>query len=87
MEVESGDDYAVDEVERNDESGIFVVAAEGGGISRVLFYPTVIADYQARLARGIKAEQIAGKMKKLCGDMDSQAAWSGTEGVLKIMPR
>src|SRR5256884_6992083 len=42
------DDYAVDEIERNDRSCIFIVETDGYAISRLLLYPTVIQDFQAR---------------------------------------
>jgi hypothetical protein len=36
------------------------------GISRILFHPTLIADCQARLARGADAVRIGEKMERLC---------------------
>src|SRR5512135_977598 len=60
------DDYAVDEVERNDESFIFTVDAENGKTRSVTLTPTIITNFQARLATGYRAELIASKMRELC---------------------
>lgn len=78
------DDYAVDEVERNDESFIFVIEADGAQPKRLLLHPTVIREYQARLARGAEAEAIAGKMQRLCADFDTPAIWRREEHVLEM---
>src|SRR5882762_8826448 len=55
------DDYAVDEVERNDESFAFVVQTEGQHVNRVRAFPTIIRDFQARRPPGGQAEAIAAK--------------------------
>jgi poly-gamma-glutamate capsule biosynthesis protein CapA/YwtB (metallophosphatase superfamily) len=60
------DDYAVDEIERNDESFIFIFETSESGISRILLHPTLIAACQARLARGADAVRIGEKMERLC---------------------
>ena len=78
------DDYAVDEVERNDESFIFVLETEGGKIQKLQLYPTIIAEFQARLAKSTKAEVIAGKMQKLCEGFATQAVWEQEEACLEI---
>jgi poly-gamma-glutamate capsule biosynthesis protein CapA/YwtB (metallophosphatase superfamily) len=44
------DDYAVDEVVRNDESFVFTLEMNGARLSRMVLHPTVIADCHARLA-------------------------------------
>jgi len=41
------DDYAVDELERNAQSFLFVVELEGDRVHRLLLYPTVIGEFQA----------------------------------------
>jgi poly-gamma-glutamate capsule biosynthesis protein CapA/YwtB (metallophosphatase superfamily) len=60
------DDYAVDEIERNDESFIFIFEMSASGISRILLHPTLIADCQTRLARDADAVRIDEKMERLC---------------------
>lgn len=78
------DDYAVDEVERNDESFIFVVETDGAQPRRLLLHPTVIREYQARLARGAEAQAIAHKMQRLCAEMGTTATWREPEHVLEM---
>ena len=60
------DDYAVDEVERNDQSFIFMVEFKHYKFKKLTLFPTVIRDCQARLAEGSEAEKILSKMKNLC---------------------
>jgi len=46
------DDYAVDPLERNDQSFLFVVETDNHTIARLKLYPTVIRDMQANKAAG-----------------------------------
>jgi poly-gamma-glutamate synthesis protein (capsule biosynthesis protein) len=78
------DDYAVDEVERNDESFIFVVQTEGQRIVRVLAFPTIIQEFQARRAHGRQAEAIAGKMALLCQELGTDSTWNAGPERLEI---
>ncbi|HEV8534945.1 MAG TPA: CapA family protein [Candidatus Limnocylindria bacterium] len=78
------DDYAVDEVERNDQSFIFVVETADGGIQRMQLYPIVIRNLQARLARGPELEEIAFKMMVLCKEFGTVAVWRGKKECLEI---
>jgi poly-gamma-glutamate capsule biosynthesis protein CapA/YwtB (metallophosphatase superfamily) len=78
------DDYAVDPVERNDESGIFVVETDGPVVRRVLVHPTFIGDFQAQLARGSLAERIALRMRGLCALLGTEAEWRGD--ALEVIP-
>ncbi|MEM5811844.1 MAG: CapA family protein [Candidatus Aenigmatarchaeota archaeon] len=57
------DDYAVDEIERNDESFIFVWDTEKNIFE---LYPTMIENFQARLAKDKEKEIIMAKMIRLC---------------------
>jgi hypothetical protein len=59
------DDYAVDEVERNDRSFIFMVEIRAGRIGGLRLQATVIRDLQARLAKGEEAEEIGLKMSSV----------------------
>lgn len=79
------DDYAVDDIERNDESFIFLVEADDEGVKRMLLFPTMIIRFQARLARGFLAEEIAIKMKNLCREFNTRARWIEDEGCLEIL--
>lgn len=60
------DDYAVDEIERNDESFIFVVEKEPGQDCKLALYPTCIDRFQAVMAPTLRREAIMAKMKSLC---------------------
>ena len=84
------DDYAVDEIERNDESFIYVVDANaggaegGGGIRSVHLYPTVIDDFHASLAKGDRALSISKKMQRLCLEFNTPSSWNAGKGRLEI---
>ncbi|MBI5454692.1 MAG: CapA family protein [Deltaproteobacteria bacterium] len=79
------DDYAVDEVERNDESFIFAFDWEGY-VKGIRLYPTIITDFHAELAPYPRAELIAGKMKTLAGEFGLESEWIEDEGCLSIRP-
>lgn len=68
------DDYAVDDIERNDESLIFTLEVDNGQPRRLVLYPTVIEDFQARLA-GPRSKSIAAKMGALCREMGTKILW------------
>jgi poly-gamma-glutamate synthesis protein (capsule biosynthesis protein) len=78
------DDYAVDEIERNDESFIFLVTIEKKQVSQIDLYPTLIENFQARLATGNEAENIALKMQTLCAEWQTPAEWQEKEKSLRI---
>jgi poly-gamma-glutamate synthesis protein (capsule biosynthesis protein) len=80
------DDYAVDELERNDQSFLFVLELEGDRVRRLLLYPTVIGEFQARRACPDAAEAIANRMAVLCAELRTQATWQAEEQVLVIEP-
>jgi poly-gamma-glutamate capsule biosynthesis protein CapA/YwtB (metallophosphatase superfamily) len=70
------DDYAVDAIERNDESFVFVVEMDGRVARGLRLYPTLIHDFQARRASGGKGRQIAEKMQRLCRAFQTPATWN-----------
>ncbi|HEU0026867.1 MAG TPA: CapA family protein [Ktedonobacterales bacterium] len=78
------DDYMVDEVERNDESGVFALEWEAGETRAVRVYPTIIADCQARLARGSQAEAIGARLRRLCEERGTAAVWDAAERALLL---
>ncbi|MDP2690365.1 MAG: CapA family protein [Deltaproteobacteria bacterium] len=78
------DDYAVDEIERNDESFIFIVETEGDRITGMSLRPTVITDFQARLAATPRAGLIASRMETLCGEFRTRTRWDAEKGRLEI---
>jgi poly-gamma-glutamate capsule biosynthesis protein CapA/YwtB (metallophosphatase superfamily) len=81
------DDYAVDEMDRNDESFIFLIETSDDKTFRLWLYPTLINDSQARLAGRNEARKIATKMVTLCKELNTVAIWHGKEGVLEISGR
>ncbi|MBI4454288.1 MAG: CapA family protein [Acidobacteria bacterium] len=78
------DDYAVDPVERNDHSFIFMFEIDGSRIRYIQLYPTVIRDFQARLATESEAEQITARMHALCLGFGTQAQWHLEQRYLEI---
>jgi poly-gamma-glutamate capsule biosynthesis protein CapA/YwtB (metallophosphatase superfamily) len=78
------DDYAVDEKERNDESFIFLIETSDNKTLRLWLYPTLINDYQARLAGRNEAKKIVTKMETLCKELNTLAIWHEKESVLEI---
>lgn len=80
------DDYAVDPVERNDRSFVFVLRTEGAVPTGLRLHPTEIIRFQARLARGHAAE-IAHEMARRCAMLGTRAVWDDDERCLVIRLR
>lgn len=78
------DDYAVDEIERNDRSCIFLLEIVDKRITRLLLYPTIIQDFQARLASNSEREAIVTKMRQLCQDLHTTTTWNAQENALEL---
>jgi poly-gamma-glutamate synthesis protein (capsule biosynthesis protein) len=78
------DDYAVDEIERNDRSLIFVVETDSHSIFRLFLYPTVIQNFQAMRANGAEKKAIVAKMQRLCADLNTPVTWDEKEERLEI---
>lgn len=78
------DDYAVDEIERNDESFIYMLETEDATPRRLRLYPTVIRNFQARRAGVVLGQHIAGKMQRLCRAFHTPAAWCEEEENLAV---
>jgi poly-gamma-glutamate synthesis protein (capsule biosynthesis protein) len=77
------DDYAVDEIERNDQSFLFVAETEKNQIRTLKLYPTVIRNCQARLAGSPEREEIIQKMQHLCAQLHTRTCWQ-KDGYLEI---
>ncbi len=80
------DDYAVDEIQRNDESFIFMVDIEHGRLLRLRLYPTIIADFQARQAPPARTSTMIKMMQQRCAAFDTVTAWRPRQGYLEIIP-
>ena len=78
------DDYAVNEVERNDQSLIFVLEVDGPRVLRLRLRPTVIAHGQARLATGSRARQILRKARELSEAEGTRVELSRDEGLIRL---
>jgi poly-gamma-glutamate synthesis protein (capsule biosynthesis protein) len=63
------DDYAVDEIENNDESFIFLVEMETRDSITLRMYPTCISRFQANLATFNQKDAILSKMQSLCKEL------------------
>jgi poly-gamma-glutamate capsule biosynthesis protein CapA/YwtB (metallophosphatase superfamily) len=70
------DDYAIDRIERNDQSFIFVIEVADRKPKVMRLYPALIRGCHASLARGVHALGIAEKMKELCADLRIHTAWN-----------
>lgn len=77
------DDYAVDLIERNDHSFLFLVELGAKGVTRVRLYPTTIGSCQARRATA-EAHDIARKMQELCAKLGTIARWDAAGQLLEI---
>lgn len=77
------DDYAVDPLERNDQSFIFVLETDRGTPLMLRLYPTLITDFQARLA-GRSSRQIAERMQRLSRHLGTPSSWDAAGGFLEI---
>ena len=77
------DDYAVDPYERNDHSFVFLLESDGGIPRRLQLFPTVIADFQARLA-GRNTRDLAVRMQSLCAELGTASSWNAAGGFLDV---
>ncbi|GHO47531.1 CapA family protein [Ktedonospora formicarum] len=78
------DDYAVDPVERNDLSFVFLVEREGQAIRELRLYPTVIQDFQARRAHDPERAKIVTTMQRLCIGLGTPTTWDEQDESLVI---
>ena len=79
------DDYAVDEVEKNDESFLFS-ASTNEGVRSLTLCPTVIEGFHAGMAQLPRAGLIAAKMKSLSTKFGARSEWDGEKRRLKLYP-
>lgn len=78
------DDYAVDEIEKNDESFIFLLEREPGKKLKLYLYPTLIEQFQANLAVSDRKKTILSKMQSLCKDLGTKIHCFTDYAVLEI---
>lgn len=77
------DDYAVDEIEKNDESFIFVLEKEPQQNLKLYLYPTYIKHFQANLAI-YRQKAILWKMQSLCKDLGTHIECFSNHAFLEI---
>jgi poly-gamma-glutamate synthesis protein (capsule biosynthesis protein) len=77
------DDYAVDPVERNDRSFVFVLRTDGAVPSELRLHPTEIDRCRVRLADR-HARAIAERMARRCAALGTGAEWDAAERCLVI---
>lgn len=80
------DDYAIDEIERNDRSFVFTVEIEDGEIRRLRLQPTLIRQLQAQIAHKPESDLIINRMIGLCRDLGTNARYDTGTGTL-VLPR
>lgn len=79
------DDYAVSQVERNNESFIFIIETDKNKIKRIILYPTMIEKFQARMADKFEGKVIIFKMQELCMNLKTKVKWHKKENYLEIL--
>lgn len=77
------DDYAVDDVERNDESLIFLLEIANGRLNKLSLYPTVIDNFRAKMA-GARSRTIASKMSTMNQKFGTETLWVDRRSCLEI---
>lgn len=78
------DDYAVDEIERNDESFIFVLEKERDSSLKLYLYPTCISQFQANLASSRREREILSQMESLCKGIGSKFKYFSNYAFVEI---
>lgn len=78
------DDYAIDEIERNDQSFIFTLETANNHLKQINLYPTLIRNLQVQLATKREAQEMANKMIELCSTFNTTARWNDTNMRLEI---
>ena len=79
------DDYAVDEVEKNDQSFIFELEVTGRSVKGLKLYPTIIRNMQAKKAEEPELKEIVSKMIELCDEFKTKTTWHDREKYLEII--
>jgi poly-gamma-glutamate synthesis protein (capsule biosynthesis protein) len=78
------DDYAVDSVERNDLSFLFVLELERGRIARIVLHPVRIEDLYVRLAKEQEIAFLQRTMEAKCASFGSRTRFHDGVGTLEL---
>lgn len=77
------DDYAVDAVERNDRSCLFMLdIARDGSLQQIFLHPTIIKRFRANRADGREAGEIAASMICLSSALGTTLEWRQEQRLL-----
>jgi poly-gamma-glutamate synthesis protein (capsule biosynthesis protein) len=77
------DDYAVDPLERNDQSCLVTLDLEKNALRSFRLYPTIIQACQARRARRKEARAIAARLQRLSARFKTDLVWDDTDSSLE----
>jgi poly-gamma-glutamate synthesis protein (capsule biosynthesis protein) len=79
------DDYAVDELEPNDESFVFLLDYAGRRLAGIRLHPTLIQGFRAVRAQGSRRDAIVGRMTSLCGGLGTRVEWDEAVDALRVV--
>jgi len=78
------DDYAVDPVERNDLSFLFMVEVQDGCVSHVHLYPTAIENFRVRHAQGRERIFLQQSMQAKCSAWNTPITFKEEVGTIRV---
>jgi poly-gamma-glutamate synthesis protein (capsule biosynthesis protein) len=78
------DDYAVDPVERNDLSFLFILELERSRIARIVLHPVCIEDLYVRLAKGQEVAFLQETMQVKCKPFGSRILFHNGVGTVEL---
>ena len=78
------DDYAVDPMERNDLSFLFIIELDFRRIQRIQLHPIRIENFQVRQARGAEIEFLQKSMKTKCAAFGSEIEFKKEVGIIRV---
>jgi poly-gamma-glutamate synthesis protein (capsule biosynthesis protein) len=78
------DDYAIDEIERNDESFIFMIEKSPNSNLKIELFPTYIDQFQANLAESEQKHSTLMKMHALCEDLGTKMQLLSKKGLIEV---
>jgi poly-gamma-glutamate capsule biosynthesis protein CapA/YwtB (metallophosphatase superfamily) len=80
------DDYAIDTIERNDQSFMYVIETVGRIPQTMRLHPTLIRGCHASLAEGVYALSITKKMAELCAALHTPIHWNEARRCMEFVP-
>jgi len=78
------DDYAVDPIERNDESFVFMLKTKDATMGGLRMFPSRIELCQAGLGSLAMRRATGEKMRSLCADLGTTASWGKGHSYLEV---